>query len=259
MFDISARNQNGASNKKKHGLNLDEQKMKILIICGTIFAIIFLLVYMYIVKQNANYNNIKQKKNSYLVYSKYERTNSKYAVHIPYVNIKADVIDKVNDDIDLFTGDFINSKRSSIIYEYDISGIILSLVIKITDYDTEYAPETYFRSYNINLSSLEVISDQSLLEFFKIDESRVESLIENQFRNYYQEIVEEGYYHEEECNYSCFLSYRNVDNYLLNVNYYVKNGDLIAYKPFIFTSIFGEEEYFKNKNFKFMLVETEKE
>lgn len=258
MVDISAR-KNSASNKKKHGLNLDEQKKKILIICGTIFAIIFLLVYMFVRKQNDNYNNIKQKKNNYLVYSKYERTKSKYAVHVPYVNIKADVINKVNDDIDLFTGEFISSKKSLVTYEYDISGIILSLVIKVVDYDTEYAPEVYFRSYNINLSTLEVISNDSLLDFFGIDELTVGNLIENQFRNYHQKIIDEGYYQADECDYSCFLGYRNVDDYLKDVNYYVKNGDLIAYKPFIFTSIFGEEEFFKDDDFKFMLVETEKE
>lgn len=59
-----------------------------------------------------------------------------------------------------------NSAKSIITYEYDINGIILSLVIKVINNETTYAPEPYFRSYNINLETQEVISDQTLLEYF---------------------------------------------------------------------------------------------
>ena len=44
-----------------------------------------------------------------------------------------------------------------------------------------------------------------------------------------------------------------------NVNYYVKDGNLIAYKPFIFYSIFNDEEYFKEEHFEFLLVVTDKD
>ena len=42
------------------------------------------------------------------------------------------------------------------------------------------------------------------------------------------------------------------------VVFYVKNGDLVAYKPFIFFSIFGEEEYFEDEDYEFLIVKTEK-
>lgn len=260
MFDvaeekksISNRNHNKKPNKK-----LDIQTKKILIICLSIFLIIFLFVYVYVRNQSENYNDIKLKKGNFLIYTKYEKSNTNYPVYVPYVNIKGDVIKKVNSDIDVFLGEFLRSKRCRVLYEYNISGIILSLVVKVIDYNTEYAPRAYFRSYNINLSTLEVISDDSLLDFFETDLNSVEALITNQFKYYYQELIEKEYFHIEECNYNCFLKYRDVSNYMDNVVYYVKDGDLIAYKPFVFHSLYGEENYFKEEDYKFMIVQTEK-
>ena len=42
-----------------------------------------------------------------------------------------------------------------------------------------------------------------------------------------------------------------------DVSYYIENGNLVVYKPFVFYSIFGEEEYFKEDDFKFMIVKRE--
>ena len=39
---------------------------------------------------------------------------------------------------------------------------------------------------------------------------------------------------------------------------YIKNGDLVAYKPFVYYSIFGDEEYFNEDHFEFVLVVTDK-
>lgn len=262
MFDVT---EGSRKNIRKHKVvrrrksNLSNDTKRILIICVTIFMVIFLISYIFVRKQNENYNNIKEDKNNYLVYTKYSKSSKKYPVHVPYINIKSPTVSKINEDIDLFTAEFIRSKKCVVLYEYDINGIILSLVVKVVDYNTEYAPQPYFRSYNINLTTLEAIDDHALLDFFQIDEVTVESLVENQFRYYYQELVKEQYYQATECSYECFLKYREVDNYLERLSYYVQNGDLIAYKPFVFYSIYGEEAYFKDDDFKFVLVQTEKE
>jgi len=261
MFDVGevSKKKVKPKMKKKRRSNMSNDTKKIIAICVTIFIVIFLISYIFIRKQNENYNNIKEDKNNYLVYTKYSKNSKTYPVHVPYINIKSSVVSQINEDIDLFTSEFINAKKCVILYEYDISGIILSLVVKVVDYNTEYAPQVYFRSYNINLTTLEAIADSALLDFFQTDEVAVESLIENQFRYYYQELVKEQYYQADECSYDCFLKYREVDNYLDRLSYYVQNGDLIAYKPFVFHSIYGEEEFFKDDDFKFMLVQTEKE
>ena len=118
---------------------------------------------------------------------------------------------------------------------------------------------TYFRSYNINLKKLELIENDSLLSFFDVNYENVHDIIASQLYTYYKNIVEEGYYQEEECDYSCFLSYREINDYLDDVTYYVKNGNLIAYKPFVFSSVYGEEYFFNDEHFEFLIVKTTKE
>ena len=71
----------------------------------------------------------------------------------------------------------------------------------------------------------------------------------------YKDEVAQGYMEEAECNYECYLGYRGVDDYLSELNYYIKDGKLVVYKPFIYSSIFGEEEYFNEDSFIFPITE----
>lgn len=229
----------------------------ILMVSISVFIVICMIFFIIQNRKNDNYNNIKEDKNNYLVYTKYEKKYKIYSMYVPYVNIDSEVAKSVNEDIDLFVSEFVSSKRAMISYDYDINGIILSLVVKIVDYDTKYAPQPYFRTYNINLNTLDLLSDEALLNYFNVTDSDVETAIEKQFNYYYDKIVEKGYYNEKECNYKCFLKYREVDNYLDRINYYIDDGNLIVYKPFVFYSVFGEEEYFKDKHFKFLIAKKE--
>ena len=230
-----------------------------LVVAISVALIVFLLVFFYLNKQNEDYKKIKQYKNKYLVYTKYQGNSTQYPVQVPLVNIKSVAVDAVNKDIDLFVNDFIKDKKSVVSYEYSINGIILSVIVKVVDYNSGYAPLPYFRSYNINLSTLEVIADESLLDFYGIDDSGVEEILEDTFHFYHQEIIDNDYYAADECNYECFLRNRGINDYLEDIAYYVDDGNLVAFKSFSAYSIFGEEEYFKDDNYKFLLVEVSKE
>ena len=228
---------------------------KILVISIAIFVIVFFIVFFYMKKQNENYQKIKISPNDYLVYTKYQSDDDLYSVLVPYINIKGEIVEAINQDIDLFLEEFLFSGYSNISYEYSINGKILSVIIKVIDYNTDYAPQPYFRGYNINLDTLELISDESLLEFFDVNMDFVSTKISSQLLSYYNELIEQNYYQEAECNFSCFLKYRGIDNVLDNIVFYVKEGKLIAYRPFTFVSIYGEEEYFKDKDFEFIIIE----
>ena len=231
----------------------NENKKKLLIISVILLVVIIIVTYIY--RQNKlNYNYIKQDKNNYLVYTKLSASTNEYTKEVPFVNIKSTVIDKVNEDIVLFSQDFYEAEKCSITYEYEINGIILSLILKAVDNEKEYSPLVYARTYNINLNTQEVISDEALLNYYQTTEEEVEKKIEEQFKEYYNEILEEGYMVKEECNYKCFLGWREVENYLDDVHYYIKNGNLTAYRPFIYYSIYKEEDYFKEKNFSFTIA-----
>lgn len=225
-----------------------------------IAIIIFIMVVAFIQKKNnENFTDIKQDKGAYLIYTKFEDKSTQYTKEVPFVNLKADVFKQVNADILKFCNPYMNSKKSIITYEYDINGIILSLVVKVINNETTYAPEPYFRTYNINLERQEVIANDALLDYFKVNKRTVENKIKRGFQGYYKDLIKEKYYAPNECNYDCFLKYRGVKNYLDYVTYYVRDGKLFAYKTFIAHSIFGEEEYFNDKSFEFEIADAPSE
>lgn len=238
----------------KKRINPNTQKTSI--IMGAVTLIMLIMLVFYHNTTDVNYNNIKQDKGAYLVYTKYSDKSSAYPKEIPYVNLKADVFKEVNKDILIFCDKYMNEKKSIITYEYDINGIILSLVVKVINNETTYAPEPYFRTYNINLEREEVIADEALLQFFGVTKSNVEYKIKRQFQNYYNDLVKEKYYTSAECSFDCFLKWRGVKKYSDYISYYVKDGKLIAYKTFIAHSMFGEEEYFTDESFEFEIAET---
>ena len=249
------RNQSSFMNRIRR---LDSNSQKTLIIACSVFLIIFIITFALISRGEDNYKKIKIDKNKFIIYTKYQTKKGNYVQYIPFVNIKSSTVDLVNQDIDLFMEDFKDQDNCVISYQYNISGIVMSILLKAVDYNTEYAPRVYFRSYNINLSNQEVINNDSLLALFNTDYANVSGIIENRFKYYYQDIVNNEYYASDECDYNCFLKYREVDDYLENVSYYVENGDLYAYKPFVFYSIYGEENYFTDDSFEILVAESEK-
>lgn len=240
---------------KKTKKRKDPATERLTVFAGAIIAISFIFFNFYQNTTNENYNDIKQDKGAYLVYTKYSDKSTKYTKEVPFVNLKADVFKEVNRDILIFCDKYMNQDRSIITYEYDVNGIILSLVVKIINNETTYAPEPYFRSYNINLEKEEVIADEALLQFYGVKTSTVNNKIKRQFQEYYKDIVKQKYFETVECNFDCFLKWRSVNNYTDKISYYVRDGKLIAFKSFIVHSIFGEEEYFKDEHFEFAIAD----
>ena len=108
-----------------------------------------------------------------------------------------------------------------------------------------------FKDLSELIRTCKILKNEKDREIF---ENQVESIIESQFQDYYNEEVAEGYFSKEECNMSCFLTYRDMNGYMENINYFINNGKLYVYKPFQVYSIFGEEEYFKDTDFEFLIA-----
>lgn len=244
-----------ASRKRRKKQNIPNILKNKPFVISLAVAFIALVIYVFIQNENStNYKNIKQNKNEYLVYTKYEDHKTKYTKDVPFVNLKADVFKEVNKDILTFSNKYMEAEKGVITYDYDVNGIILSVVLKAIDNSSTYAPTPYFRTYNINLDKEEVISDDALLEFYGITKSSLSKKIERKFQSYYSDIVKQGYYTSSECSYECFLKWRGVTNYLDDVSLYVKEGKLVAYKTFVAHSMFGEEEYFNDESFEFLIA-----
>ena len=196
------------------------------------------------------YDNIKENRYENLVYTANYSTEDQ---KIPYINIKD--FSKVNMNIQDITNKYRGKSNATINYKYNTSGIILSVIISIL-HDTDDVPILEFVSYNINLKTKGIILDKQLLNYYNLSMEDVNKKIQAKFQQHYIKEVKEGYIVKQECNFACYLDLRgNYDKYA----YYVEKGNLYAYVPFDAYTIYGEEEYFKDKDFKMYLAEAPEE
>ena len=125
----------------------------------------------------------------------------------------------------------------------------------MTDYSAGYSfPDIDFHTYNFNLETRTLMSDEAILSLFSVTEEDVRNKIEKKFHEFYEDEVYKGYLVKQECDYECFLGWREVDDYLDSVSYFVRDGKLIAYRPFTVYSVYGEEEYFTDKDYEFVIA-----
>ena len=228
-----------------------DKSKKLVIFTATI--LVFLIIANSIINNNnENYNSIKLDKTKFLVYTKYENNVNGKKQEVPYININSEIAKTINEDIKIFTDKFVDSSKNILTYEYSLNGIILSVAIKIVDYENEI-PTPYFRTYNLNLETQEALSDEALRKYYSVTEEEVETKIKNQFIAYYNDESEKGYIVPQECNFKCYMECRRVDDYLKDISYYIRDGKLYVFRPFSFYSIYVEEEYFTDQHFEFLI------
>ncbi len=225
------------------------------IITVVAISVIAMLAYTFHANNVKKYTYIKESWFDDLIYTSYYDDANNYVKEVPYINIKTDQVTEINNQISTFSTKYTNLNRSIVTYDYSITGQILSVIIKAISYETNYASEAEFLSYNINLKTLEVYDNQAVLDLYNINAAYVKDRIKNQLQQYHNDIVKEKYYSLQQCNFSCFLKWRNIEDYADGIAYYISGGKLYVYKPFVFASIFGEEEYFKDKHFQFLITE----
>lgn len=239
--------------KRKKRPNLNQQKTTLIIVVA--IAIVAMLAYSFHENNVKNYNYIKESWFENIIYTSYYDDRNEYIKEVPYINIKGEQITEVNNQIETFSTKYTNLSRAIITYDYSITGQILSVIVKAINYETNYASEAEFISYNINLKTQQVYTNQEILDLYNINAGYVSDRIKNQLQQYHKDIIKEKYYSLQQCNFTCFLKWRNIEDYSKGIAYYISAGKLYVYKPFVFASIFGEEEYFKDKHFVFLITE----
>ncbi len=222
-------------------------------IIGCIVISTFLLVvfnvyfYYYNSSSNTSYRNIKEN-NNLIVYTRYSKTYKDILTEVPYINLKTSIIGDLNNEIATFSNYYLNNDENVINYDYGISGDILSIVIQVNCYDN-HLPVVLFKTYNINLKEKKLLNDADILDLYKINIDFVSEKIQKKFEYFFKDEREKKIF-DEECDYSCYLNMRDIDNYTDKIHYYIDNAKLYVFKEFNIYSIYNEEKYFKNKDFK---------
>ena len=205
---------------------------------GIIVVVLLIIVvgYYFYNKNNENYNNLKIDKSKYLVYTKSKKKFGSYNQYTPYLNLKGELASQINDDISYYISNF-SKDNICITYESDLNGKVLSLVIKVEDYSyVESAAVLSFRTYNVKLDSMELLSNESILNYFDLNDSLLEEKFNSRLNEYYTELVNNDSINEKECDYDCFIQSRGFQVGTDNNEYYIRNGKLVVFKPYIFMS-----------------------
>ncbi len=232
---------------------LNNKKIIIPVIVIVTFLLVLFNVYFYLNRssKNGDYASIKEK-NNLIVYTRYTKTYKEITTTVPYINLKSSIIGDLNQEIADMANGYLKNNDNVITYDYKISGDILSVVIQINCYDRPL-PEVIFHTYNINLAEKRMLEDDELLGLYGIDSSYVKQKLENKFQDFFKDERNKHIF-DEECDYKCFLYMRGIEDYLDNIHYFVDNSKLYVFKEFNIYSIYKEEKYFKNTDFKIEII-----
>ncbi len=174
---------------------------------------------------------------------------------LPYINLKSDKIEEINEEIAIKFYETIALQNSEFIYEYFINDNIISLLIKIS-----ITPENYsenitreYISYNIDYKNLKVISNNELLERNNITMDDVSNIIKKKFEYFYQYEVENNYINGNLCDFNCYTKMRNVSFPTYDAAIVMENNELYAYKPFNIEILLNGCEPYYEEDFKYKL------
>lgn len=142
-------------------------------------------------KQQKDINNISRIDNSKeLVYTNYTKieNNNEIDINIPHINIKNEIIESINKEIDdLFYKNIDNilknSQNNSIIYNVTykayLNDNILSLIIRCNIKENENAQRLVIKTYNYNISSNQILNIEQVLDYRGLDKKTVQNKINN--------------------------------------------------------------------------------
>lgn len=134
----------------------------------------------------------------------------------------------------------------------------MSLAIQYIDYyaDDDYLPIISYDVFNIDMNKSSLLSDEDMLSFYNITSENVSPIVEARFKEFFNELNEENHYFNE-CDYSCFLGLRGIkdEDYMEDIHYYIKKGNLYVIRPFKIYSSFKDEDYFSPSDFLIQITE----
>jgi hypothetical protein len=227
---------------------LKDKKMVIFII---IFIVLISSLIYLLSNRDYNYKKLLENKNRDIVYNRIDDYRDK----VPHININNNLINSINKDIDSMYENYLIFSPDGFKYNYNVSGNILSIIIMAdvihpekTNYDIIY------KSYNIDLKKMKVLTDKEILDKYNITEDKMEYYLYNKFLNYYNDLLDKKFFTEKQCDFETFLENKNVDNLLDDNNYYINNNHLELYKYFNIYTDYKEEKYFDRESFHFIVT-----
>ena len=140
--------------------------------------------------KEGNYNNKKTEIDKELVYTTFEKKETKVnsfdlEVHIPEINIKSEVVDEYNKEIKETFIDFVDkilqSENRNVIYTVDytanIQNGILSVMIHSNFKEGTKAQKVIVKTYNYDLRNNKELKLQEVVGFEQLNENKIQDFI----------------------------------------------------------------------------------
>lgn len=142
---------------------------------------------------NGDNNSKKIDQDKKLVYTKYEKKDTKLnsydlEVHIPYINISGEVVEKYNQEIEKVFADMartvLQSENNNAVYDVqyvaNVQDDILSLMIKSNFKEGNKPQKVIVQTYNYDLRNNKEITLGEILKIERLDENAVQSKIKSE-------------------------------------------------------------------------------
>ena len=142
---------------------------------------------------NGDNNSKKIDQDKKLVYTKYEKKDTKLnsydlEVHIPYINISGEVVEKYNQEIEKVFADMartvLQSENNNAVYDVqyvaNVQDDILSLMIKSNFKEGNKPQKVIVQTYNYDLRNNKEITLGEILKIERLDENIVQSKIKSE-------------------------------------------------------------------------------
>ena len=140
--------------------------------------------------QEGDYNNKKSEIDKQLVYTAFEKKETKVnsfdlEVHIPKINIKSEVVDEYNKEIKELFVDFVDkilqSENRNVIYTVDytanIQNGIVSIVIHSNFKEGTKAQKVIIKTYNYDLRNNKELKLHEVIKFEQLNENKIQDMI----------------------------------------------------------------------------------
>ncbi len=186
------------------------------------------------------YENKKQDESKNLVYTNYEKKETKQnsydlEVHIPTINVKNEIVDNYNKEIEEtftnMTEKVLKSENRNVIYTVDytsnIQNGILSVIIHSNFKEGTKAQKVIIKTYNYDLRNNKEVSLAEVLNFENIDKQIVQEQINTEIKHEQQKVED-----LEKLGYNIFTRDANSDIYKIENTeefYFTKNAIYIIY------------------------------
>lgn len=201
-------------------------------------------------------DSIKTVQNYDYVYT-LEKSRAKDAEKVsslPQINLHFDSIAPINEEIMELYYHVIEEKKSEFTYEYIWKENLLFLNLKIYFYDEgNQDMETRYISYIIRTNDGVLLSNQEALEILGYPTNIISNTLQKKMLSYYNEAVSKGYIPKEECDFNCYLKWRDMVNIDEGASLFWKDGKLVMYRGFSLHSIYEDDSVFDKDPFVFAL------